>query len=75
MGALEPGINRQGGDLSNFEANTAGECSSSCLADSRCRAMTFVKHPNAPGGICWLKTTVPSMSQNPSMTSAVKHDP
>ena len=72
MGDLEPGINRQGSDLSNFQADDAAACSTACAHDHRCMAMTFVKHPDAAGGICWLKSDVAARSEAPGMTSAVK---
>ena len=73
MGDLEVGVNHQGTDISNFQAESADACSEACREDPRCRAMTFVKHPDAPGGICWLKSDVASRSPAPNMTSAVKH--
>jgi PAN domain-containing protein len=73
MGLLESGTNRQGADLSNFEAGTPEECSEACRTDDRCKAMTFVAHPGAQGGICWLKSSVAPMSNAPGMISAVKH--
>src|SRR5579871_601617 len=51
MGPLESHTNLSGNDISNFPASSAKECSNSCEKDSRCKAMTFVKHPNAPDGI------------------------
>jgi len=32
-----------------------------------CKAMTFVKHPDANGGICWQKGSVPSPSADQTM--------
>ena len=74
MGELEGGTNRQGGDLSGvgIQVNSAQECSDYCAAEGNCRAMTFVKHPDANGGICWLKGSVPSPHPNPLAVSAVK---
>jgi hypothetical protein len=74
MGPLEGGTNRQGGDLSavGIQVNSAGECSDMCEQNYNCRAMTFVKHASANGGICWLKGTVGSPYPNPSMVSAIK---
>ena len=72
MGKLEMATNRDGHDISNFSVDDAEECSRTCEADSRCKAMTFVKHPSEPGGICWLKDGVPPISSNPAMISAVK---
>jgi len=74
MGPLEGRTNRQGSDFasSGFELNSADECSELCSKDSKCKAMTFVKHAASHGGICWLKNRVPPASFNEAMTSAVK---
>ena len=37
-----------------------------------CRAMTFVKHAAAEGGICWLKGSVPAPVPAAGITSAIK---
>ncbi len=74
MGPLEGGTNRQGSDLSavGIQSNNASECSDLCDRDDNCMAMTFVKHNNANGGICWPKGSVASPAPNQSMVSAVK---
>jgi len=73
MGPLEVGVDRQGGDLGpGFQVADAAECSGRCAANEDCRAMTFVKHADAAGGVCWLKGSVPAQSAHPAMTSAVK---
>lgn len=74
MGSLEGGTNRQGSDLSSVGVltNSAAECSDMCREDANCKAMTFVKHSNTNGGICWLKGSVPGPSPHSSMVSAVK---
>lgn len=73
MGPLEVGVDRPGGDLSpGFQVADAAECSARCGANASCRAMTFVKHAGAAGGVCWLKGSVPARSAHPAMTSAVK---
>jgi hypothetical protein len=74
MGELEVGTNLNGGDFgpTGMQSNSAEECSYSCVQDDSCKAMTFVKNPSAPGGVCWLKASVPAAIPNPSMTSAVK---
>ncbi len=74
MGSLEGGTSRQGSDLSNvgIQSNSAAECSDSCGSDPNCKAMTFVKHANANGGICWLKGSVATPTPNQAMVSAVK---
>ena len=71
MGDLEPGTNRQGHDLSNFIVDGPQACSESCDTNVHCLAMTMVKRPGG-GGICWLKDSVPPMSQHTDMVSAIK---
>jgi hypothetical protein len=74
MGRLEMGINRNGHDIGRVFLPTAEECSNACLADSHCKAMTFVmdlEHPNSPG-LCWLKDDVPPQESHPAMVSAIK---
>ena len=77
MGPLEGQTNRQGADLaqSGFQVNIAEECSDMCGKDSKCKAMTFVKHAASHGGICWLKASVPPAVHNDTMISAVKVEP
>jgi PAN domain len=74
MGPLEGGTNRQGNDLykTGVLLNSPIDCSNLCALDDNCKAMTFVKHVDANGGICWLKGSVPSPSVNQWMVSAVK---
>jgi hypothetical protein len=74
MGALEGATNRHGSDLSavGIQSNSAAECSDLCDAEQNCRAMTFVKHSSANGGICWLKGAIPSPTPNQAMVSAIK---
>jgi PAN domain-containing protein len=57
MGQLEPGINRQGMDLSADERHTpnAEICAELCRTNSECRAMTYVISLKT----CWLKAGVP----------------
>jgi hypothetical protein len=77
MSELKWETNLYGDDINNIdkaEVNTAGTCSDACLKNPDCKSMTFVEHPSpTPGGICWLKNTVPYSSHRPGMTSAVKH--
>jgi len=75
MGPLEGGTDRLGGDLSKvgIQVNTAAECSDMCLHEQNCLSMTFVKHPDANGGICWLKPSIPPPQANQAMVSAVKY--
>lgn len=74
MGALEGGTTRYGSDFANvgIQSNSAAECSDSCAADLNCKAMTFVKHDSANGGICWLKGAIPSPTADSRAVSAIK---
>ena len=67
MGPLEGGTNRPGQDLSTvgIQTNSAAECSDLCRDNGNCRAMTFVKHSDRNGGVCWLKGTVASPTPDP----------
>ena len=73
MGSLEGGTSRQGSDLSSvgIQSNSAAECSDSCGSDPNCKAMTFVKHANANGGICWLKGSVATFGAAPAVAAAL----
>lgn len=76
MSELQWNTDLPGRDINNVdkaEVNTAGACSEACLKNADCKSMTFVEHPSPrPGGICWLKNTVPPGYHRPGMTSAVK---
>jgi hypothetical protein len=73
MRPLEVGIDRPGGDLQpGFQVPGAEQCSAQCAARGDCRAMTFVKHAAAEGGICWLKGSVPAGIPARGVTSAIK---
>jgi len=74
MGPLEPGTNRQGRDLADIGLRVpdAAACSRLCGIDERCLAMSFVAAADGASGICWLKGSVPSPSENPAVVSAVK---
>jgi len=75
MSQLLWNTNYQDSDIANIdrpEVNTAGECSELCLKNEQCMAMTFVQHPDKPGGICWLKDEVPQASEAARMASAYK---
>jgi hypothetical protein len=74
MGALEADTNRQGRDLSDIglKVPDAAACSRLCAVDERCLAMSFVKGGDAEAGLCWLKQSVPSASENAAVVSAVK---
>ena len=74
MGPLEAATNRQGRDLSNngVRVTDALACSRLCAVDERCMAMSFVKTADATSGFCWLKGSVPTLSVNDAVVSAVK---
>ena len=72
MGPLEGSTNRQGHDLASVQTNSAAECSEMCRDNTSCLAMTWVKHPNAFGGMCWLKDSAGQPTSNPVMVSAIK---
>lgn len=69
---FEVGIDRGGSDYRSFPLTTASPalCRSACIADSACRAYTYVA-PGAQGpqARCWLKNDVPDWSPCPSCTS------
>jgi tetratricopeptide (TPR) repeat protein len=73
MQSLEVGTDRPGSDLQpGFQLSSAEDCSARCAALQDCRAMTFVKHAAAEGGICWLKGSVPAPVPAAGITSAIK---
>jgi hypothetical protein len=72
MTPLEANTDRPGRDFDNLPVSSADACRTHCDTHDRCLAMTFVRHPDKAGGICWLKDAVPGASHNDSMTSATK---
>lgn len=70
MSDLEIDTNRQGNDISNFQIDDATACSRALTTNDR--VMTFVKHPDRGGGVCWLKDSVAPMSPARGMIAAVK---
>ena len=74
MSPLERDINIQGKDIdiSSTEVADPYQCQRLCENDERCKAMTFVKHPDRDGCICWLKSSAPDRSERPGMISSVK---
>jgi hypothetical protein len=73
MRPLEVGTDRPGSDLQpGFQVASAEDCSAQCTARQDCRAMTFVKHAAAEGGICWLKGSVPAPVPASGVISAIK---
>ena len=65
---------RQGRDIPQAGGRTdnALQCSDLCALNPACKAMSFAKDADGRGGICLLKSEVPSATENPAMTSAVK---
>jgi len=57
--------------IAGIQVNGAAECSEMRLKNPECRAMTFVKHPAASGGIRWLKGSAAPTS-DPNLVSAIK---
>ena len=70
MSPLEPNVSRDYSDYRDFSVYSAVQCSNACLAETRCKAMTFV--PHAGGGTCWLKNAVPEARVVPNDISATK---
>jgi len=72
--ALEYGVNRKGFDMRSLElpGGTPEQCRDACLADSSCRAFTFVNPGiQGPSAHCWLKNTVPQATPSPCCVSGV----
>jgi hypothetical protein len=73
ISTFEPGQNRNLGDYTHIVLDNADpmECQNSCIRDDRCLAWTYVR----PGiqdparAICWLKDSVPDLSDNDCCTS------
>lgn len=70
--ALEPGVDRPGGDYRGIDFGPE-QCREACDRDPQCRAWTFVK-PGLQGEYarCWLKSSVPAATRNAGTTSGVK---
>lgn len=75
---FEAGIDRPGGDYSNFElaAPDAGLCASACSADRQCAAWTYVQ-PGVQGtpAHCWLKSVSAPPQPNGCCISGVTRAP
>ena len=72
MGSLDQNFNIIGHDISNAEAPSPSACQNLCLTDDRCKAMTFVYHPDHKAGICWLKSSADDRQDRPGMVSSTK---
>jgi hypothetical protein len=69
MSSLMVDMNLQGSDFALVPrlAQSAADCSTMCSHEPACKAMTFVS-PND----CWLKTSVPPITNRTGMISAIK---
>lgn len=73
--SLEPGKDRMGADYKNIPLGRgdAEACRKACLDDSACQAFTYVRPSvQGPQAMCYLKSSVPRMSDNACCTSGVK---
>lgn len=62
------GLDRRGGDYSDFRARNLDDCQDACRRDNRCRAYSF----NTVDGSCYLKDRVNSEERNRDMVTGVK---
>ena len=73
---IEWGIDRRGGDYSDFDLPEADPvlCQNACAKDPQCKAWTYVKPDTLQGPLprCWLKNTVPPPIQHDCCVSGVK---
>jgi len=74
--AIEWGIDRRGGDYSDFDLPEADPvlCQNACAKDPQCKAWTYVKPDTLQGPLprCWLKNTIPPPIQHDCCVSGVK---
>jgi hypothetical protein len=72
--SLEFGVDRMGMDYKNFNINNNPQiCKNHCLAESQCKAWTFVRPGHqGPSARCWLKTGVPAAKNAACCVSGVK---
>lgn len=74
---LEHGMNRPGTDYQHIELTVADPeaCQSHCVADSRCRAFSYVK-PSAQGAVavCHLKTGTPTPETDACCISGLRSE-
>jgi hypothetical protein len=72
---VEKGTDRPGGDYRNFslEKPQANDCRKACVADTQCKAYTYVKPGiQGPQARCWLKSVVPTPVTNDCCESGMK---
>lgn len=74
MSAMMLNTNLDQHDLSSagMERASAAVCAADCLANDQCYGMTFVAHPDAPGGMCWQKADGAPTTSRAGMTSSYK---
>jgi hypothetical protein len=65
---FERNIDLPGGDYRNAPSQGAADCSSTCQAENRCRAWTYVLLT----GRCWLKDATPKRVYNTCCISGIK---
>jgi hypothetical protein len=71
---FEPGVDRPGGDFTNFDIPGRGPhaCEAACFENGDCRAWTYVRAGyQGPVARCWLKSYVPGAQGNPCCVSGV----
>jgi hypothetical protein len=70
--AVEPNVDRPGGDYKRTENSTKALCRSACDGDAKCQAWTFVNPGvQAASGVCYLKNKEPDAFTNNCCTSGV----
>ncbi len=70
MGNIEWGINRAGADYKSVVLPVASAtlCQNTCASQPQCRSWTLTRESKK----CWLKTGVPTASNNDNTVSGVK---
>jgi hypothetical protein len=68
MSATEEGFDRWGSDYKDFVASDVEECLRECIADARCKAISF----NRDSRQCWMKNSHALRQDNRGFISAVK---
>ncbi len=66
----ERGLDRRGGDYTDFRARDLRDCQDSCLRDNRCRAYSF----DTVDRSCFLKDRVNSQERNREMVTGYKEE-
>lgn len=71
-------VDMPGNDYRNFAVNASDDwpiCRAACENDSQCAAWTFVAPGRSPTGECWLKHSVPAMSESDCCISGIRGAP